>query len=66
MSDKPSHIVGTSRPWRTLCGLGPNDPRRFPYVGQAAVDKHVAGYGLALCPRCAVILDGLRRVTKTT
>lgn len=53
--DRPAHVIGPDDR-RTLCGIGPNDPRRFPYVSATAVAKHVAGYGMTVCPQCAAIL----------
>lgn len=47
----PTHVMGPDD--RTLCGIGPNSPRRYPYVGAEHVAAHVAGHGLVVCPDCA-------------
>jgi hypothetical protein len=47
---RPTHIIDRPGDRKSRCGV--KDP--LPYVAAHAVQRHVDGHGMAVCPECAV------------
>lgn len=48
---RPTHVIRLGSD-RSLCGLRTNSPDCLPQIGEPFADRHIASYGMNVCPTC--------------